>query len=103
MSRRRAFSRPGLWSSYVSTQWHSRGPPPASPAARPIRPRSWCSCERPKSSACSTMQTVAAGTSTPTSMTEVDTSTEACPSAKSWGWVGFVHEDGSSILTWDSN
>ena len=37
-------------------------------APRPTRPRSWCSCERPKRSACSITITVALGTSTPTSI-----------------------------------
>eukprot|EP00955_Chlamydomonas_euryale_P038784 351201-Chlamydomonas_euryale.AAC.10 len=33
---------------------------------RPTRPRSWCSCARPKRSACSTTMMEASGTSTPT-------------------------------------
>ena len=37
----------------------------------PMRPRSWCSCDRPKRSACSTTITVALATSTPTSITVV--------------------------------
>ena len=42
-------------------------------APRPMRPRSWCSCARPKRSACSITITVAFGTSTPTSTTVVAT------------------------------
>ncbi len=42
-------------------------------------PRSWCSCERPKRSASSTSMTVAFGTSTPTSITVVATSTCTVP------------------------
>ena len=38
---------------------------------RPTRPRSWCSCDRPNRSACSTTIIVASGTSTPTSTTVV--------------------------------
>src|SRR5439155_2348683 len=34
-------------------------------------PRSWCSCDRPNRSACSISISVAFGTSTPTSMTDV--------------------------------
>ena len=44
---------------------------------RPMRPRSWCSWLMPKRSAPSTSMTVAFGTSTPTSMTVVATSTSA--------------------------
>ena len=44
-------------------------------APRPTRPRNWCSCARPKRSACSTTMIVASGTSTPTSMTVVATRT----------------------------
>ena len=43
-------------------------------APRPTRPRSWCSCDRPKRSACSISITDAFGTSTPTSTTVVETS-----------------------------
>ena len=46
---------------------------------RPTRPRSWCSWETPKRSASMTTMTVALGTSTPTSMTVVDTSTSISP------------------------
>ena len=56
-------------------------PPPkveASPP-RPTRPRSWWSCARPKRSACSITMIVASGTSTPTSITVVATSTCASP------------------------
>ena len=42
---------------------------------RPTRPRSWWSCAKPKRSASATIMTVALGTSTPTSMTVVATST----------------------------
>ena len=48
---------------------------------RPTRPRSWCSCEMPKRSAFSISITVALGTSMPTSITVVATSTSACPEA----------------------
>ena len=51
-------------------------------APRPTRPRSWCSCARPKRSACSITMTVAFGTSTPTSMTVVETSTWISPREK---------------------
>ncbi len=47
---------------------------PACPP-RPIRPRSWCSWETPKRSASRITITVEFGTSTPTSMTVVETST----------------------------
>ena len=50
-----------------------------SAAPRPTRPRSWCSADRPNRSAFSTTMTVALGTSTPTSMTVVDTSTSSSP------------------------
>ena len=50
-------------------------------APRPTRPRSWCSCDRPNRSACSTTITVAFGTSTPTSTTVVETSTSNSPRA----------------------
>ena len=44
-------------------------------APRPTRPRSWCSCESPNRSASSITITEAFGTSTPTSITVVATST----------------------------
>ena len=47
---------------------------------RPTRPRSWCSWARPKRSACSITITVAAGTSTPTSITVV--ATRSCELAR---------------------
>ena len=67
-------------------------------APRPTRPRSWWSCARPKRSACSITITVAFGTSTPTSMTVVATSTCTAPVRKpsmirrrsgtgSWPWM----------------
>ena len=59
----------------------SRQSPGALP--RPTRPRSWCSCESPKTWASRITITVAAGTSTPTSMTVVDTSTGVRPEEKS--------------------
>ena len=46
---------------------------------RPTRPRSWWSWARPKRSACSTIISVALGTSTPTSITVVATSTAISP------------------------
>ena len=45
---------------------------------RPTRPRNWCSCARPKRSACSMTISAALGTSTPTSITVVATSTGSC-------------------------
>ena len=62
--------------------WYSKRQVEAS-APRPMRPRSWCSCARPKRSACSITMTVAAGTSMPTSMTVVATKRSTPPSAKS--------------------
>ena len=54
-----------------STSWAtSRGP---------TRPRSWCSWAMPNRSALSTTMTVASGTSTPTSITVVATSTSSPP------------------------
>ena len=50
---------------------------------RPIRPRSWCSCETPNRSASITTITVAFGTSTPTSITVVATRTSIRPAANS--------------------
>ena len=46
------------------------------------RPRSWWSWARPKRSACSTIMRVALGTSTPTSMTVVETRTWVSPRSK---------------------
>ena len=48
-------------------------------APRPTRPRSWWSCARPKRSASWTIMIVAFGTSTPTSITVVATSTSSSP------------------------
>ena len=48
-------------------------------APRPTRPRSWCSWARPKRSASWTIMIVAFGTSTPTSITVVATSTSSSP------------------------
>ena len=56
---------------------------PASAAPRPTRPRSWCRALRPYRSAFSMTMTVALGTSTPTSMTVVDTSASSRPALKS--------------------
>ena len=50
-------------------------------APRPIRPRSWCSWEMPNRSASWITITEALGTSTPTSMTVVETSTSTSPAA----------------------
>jgi hypothetical protein len=52
-----------------------------SAAPRPTRPRSWWSCESPNRSACCTTITVALGTSIPTSITVVATSTSTSPAA----------------------
>ena len=52
------------------------------PSPRPTRPRSWWSWARPKRSAPSTTISVALGTSTPTSITVVATSTASSPPAK---------------------
>ena len=49
---------------------------------RPTRPRSWCNWLRPKRSACSMTMSEALGTSTPTSMTVVLTSTPITPALK---------------------
>ena len=61
----------------------STGPRTGSTTPRPHRdrrgPRSWWSCESPNRSASSTIITVAFGTSTPTSMTVVATSTSISP------------------------
>ena len=46
---------------------------------RPTLPRSWWSCESPKRSAFSMTMSAAFGTSTPTSMTVVETSTSRPP------------------------
>jgi hypothetical protein len=48
-------------------------------APRPTRPRSWCSCARPKREAASTSMTLASGTSTPTSTTVEAMSTWVSP------------------------
>ena len=50
---------------------------------RPTRPRSWWSCAMPNLAASRITITVAFGTSTPTSMTVVATSTSRCPVRKS--------------------
>ena len=47
-----------------------------------MRPRSWCSCARPKRSACSITITLALGTSTPTSITVVETRMRVSPATK---------------------
>jgi hypothetical protein len=57
---------------YSSTQADAAAP-------RPTRPRSWCSWLRPKRSACSITISEALGTSTPTSITVVLTSTPIWP------------------------
>ena len=49
---------------------------------RPMRPRSWCSCDKPNLSAPSTSITVAFGTSMPTSITVVDTRISMSPFLK---------------------
>ena len=46
-----------------------------------MRPRNWCSCASPKRSACSIAMTVASGTSTPTSITVVETRSRVSPAA----------------------
>ena len=51
-------------------------------APRPTRPRSWCSCASPKRSAPKMTIKLALGTSTPTSITVVATSTRSVPSRK---------------------
>ena len=51
-------------------------------APRPTRPRSWCSWARPKRSASWTIMIVAFGTSTPTSITVVATSTSSSRALK---------------------
>ena len=66
-------------SGALETSKQSPGVPP-----RPTRPRSWCNCETPKRSA--SMMTIieALGTSTPTSITVVATSTSISPAAKAF-------------------
>ena len=49
---------------------------------RPTRPRNWCSCDSPNLSAFSITITEALGTSTPTSITVVETSICVSPDAK---------------------
>ena len=51
--------------------------------ARPTRPRSWCSCERPKSCVSCTTIVLTLGMSIPFSMIVVATSTSDSPSVKS--------------------
>jgi hypothetical protein len=66
------FARPTAGEAYSSTQTLATAP-------RPTRPRSWCSWLRPKRSACSITIRLALGTSTPTSITVVATSTDISP------------------------
>ena len=68
-SRRRAIAP-----ASVANSRHCEGCSP-----RPTRPRSWCSWETPKRSAPSISITVAFGTSIPTSITVVATSTSVSP------------------------
>jgi hypothetical protein len=56
---------------------------------RPTRPLSWWSCRSPKRSACSTTMRVAAGTSIPTSITIVDTSSLQWPARKASSAAAF--------------
>ena len=72
-SRSLAICDSGGW--YSSTQLDARLP-------RPTRPRSWCSCDRPRRSAFSMIISEALGTSTPTSMTVVATSRCSSPRLK---------------------
>jgi hypothetical protein len=53
--------------------------PTAGGVGEPTRPRNWCSWARPKRSACSITMTLAAGTSMPTSITVVATSSRSFP------------------------
>ncbi len=73
---RRAARVPECRCGALVTSRQSPGWPP-----RPTRPRSWCSCETPNRSASSTTIIVAFATSTPTSITVVDTSTSMSPAA----------------------
>ena len=76
-----------------------------------MRPRSWCSWEIPKRSAFSTTMTVALGTSIPTSITVVATSTCAFPEANAAiAWIDLAADpviqrivlvDAPSVLGWD--
>ena len=79
MARRRSLAvsptRPLSLVEYSSTQAEGRRAPPT-------RPRSWCSWLRPKRSACSMTMSEALGTSTPTSITVVLTSTPIWPLEK---------------------
>jgi hypothetical protein len=67
----------GLAQPIAAQQDAVRLPPP-----RPTRPRSWWSWASPNRSACSITISVALGTSTPTSITVVATSTPSSPAAK---------------------
>ena len=67
MTRRRSRASAESGARYSSTQLLASLP-------RPTRPRSWCSCASPMRSAFSITMSVAFGTSTPTSITVVATS-----------------------------
>ena len=69
--------RAELSGAALVTKRHKPGDVP-----RPTRPRSWCSCETPKRSASIITMTVAFGTSTPTSITVVETNTSISLLAK---------------------
>ncbi len=80
---RRPSRRPRPAAPARASPWARRtraGRAPACPP-RPTRPRSWCSWDTPNRSASITTMTVAFGTSTPTSMTVVATSTSSSPAA----------------------
>src|SRR5437867_5547989 len=62
--RSRASSDSGDWYKRKQYDWWR---------SRPTRPRSWCSCDNPNRSACSTIMTLAFDTSMPTSTTVVET------------------------------
>ena len=84
-----AIAKPSCVSSSAASRASLLSPPPRETSAqvpgrspRPTRPRSWWSCARPKRSACSTTISVAFGTSTPTSITVVETRTCVSPLSK---------------------
>ena len=74
---RRAARAAGVPPGESVTSRQRPGNPP-----RPTRPRSWCSCETPNLSASRMTMTEALGTSTPTSMTVVATSTSISPAGE---------------------
>ena len=66
---------------------------------RPMRPRSWCSWLMPNRSASITTITVALGTSTPTSMTVVHTSTSTSPARNAAITASFSSADSRPCIS----